>query len=117
MTLVQIRQVVAALALTGLVGIGLPMAAQADVLVSVPSPRISCGHTIKTGVWYQSFSGGPRRAVIQMLSYRKRVIVSKRVTATTTWRYFDYTPRCARHYYVRYRTPGGTSTFRVYVKP
>lgn len=79
--------------------------ASADVLIHAPDSHISCGGHIKTGVWYQSFSGGPRGATIQILSAHKLVLWSKHVRATTTWRYWYYHPRCGRTYYVRYLSP------------
>ena len=92
--------------------------ASADVLVNSPDPHIGCGESIKTGVWYQSFSGGPRGATIQILSARKFVLWSKRVRATTTWRYWYYHPRCGRTYYVRYSGGRGPPyTARVRVSP
>jgi WD40 repeat protein len=48
--------------------------ASADVLVHAPDSHISCGGHIKTGVWYQSFSGGPRDATIQILVGGRTVI-------------------------------------------
>jgi hypothetical protein len=93
-----------------------PAAAHADVLVEYPGTSVACGDQIKLGVWYQAYSGGSRAATIQVLSARKRVLTSKNVRAAATWRYWYYTPRCGRHYYVRYRTGGGTSTFRVWVQ-
>lgn len=91
--------------------------AAADVLVENPDSHLSCGGRIKTGVWYQTFSGGPRTATIQILSVRKLVLSSRHARATTTWRYWYYHPRCGRTYYVRYLTPGAPPyTVRVRVQ-
>jgi hypothetical protein len=34
--------------------------AKADVLINYVSPSVHVGQSIEVGVWYQSFSGGPR---------------------------------------------------------
>jgi hypothetical protein len=97
--------------------LGMAALAGADVLVSTPDPHIGCGQRIQTGVWYQSFSGGPRNATIHILS-AKRVLWSRHVRATTTWRYWRYHPRCGRTYYVRYSGPWGPPySARVRVAP
>jgi hypothetical protein len=95
-------------------------AADADVLVNVPNTRLPCGGDIRTGVWYQSFSGGPHGATIQILFARKLVLWTKHVRATTTWRFWNYHPRCGRTYYARYSGPGWGAkpyTVRVRVAP
>jgi hypothetical protein len=89
--------------------------ARADVLVEHPGTSVACGDSIKLGVWYQSYSGGPRNATIEVLSARKLVLMRKHVTAATTWRYWYYTPRCGRHYYVRYTVPAGRETYRIWI--
>src|SRR4051812_40288262 len=91
-------------------------AARADVLVSYPDSRIACGDDITTGVWYQAFSGGPRWAHIYIESAHKYVLAHKKVRATTRWRYWDYTPRCGRTYWVRYVVPSGAITAKVRVR-
>lgn len=35
--------------------------ASADVLISQPESRVCVGRPFTVGVWYQSYSGGPRR--------------------------------------------------------
>ena len=90
--------------------------ARADVLVSYPGSSVRCGDPIRLGVWYQSYSGGPRNATLEVLSVRKLVLSKKRVTATSTWRYWNYAARCGHHYYVRYTVPKGVQTFRVWVQ-
>lgn len=94
----------------------LPAVARADVLVSYPKARISCGEDITVGVWYQAYSGGPRWARIYIESAHKYVLAHKTVHATTSWRYWQYTPRCGRTYYVRYVVPSGTITAKVRVR-
>jgi hypothetical protein len=89
--------------------------ARADVLVNAPDPVIDCGEDIKTGVWYQSYSGGPRWATIAIKSIRGYTLWRKRVHATTTWRFWYYTPRCGRRYRVAYTTSGGSVSFKVRV--
>ena len=90
--------------------------ALADVLVNAPPSSIACGQSIKTGVWYQSFSGGPRTAKIQIKSLAGKVLKSRTVVATTTWKYFHDKLPCGRTYRVHYVVPGGTSNFIVKVR-
>ena len=90
--------------------------ARADVLVEYPGTSVACGDPIKLGVWYQSYSGGPRGATIDVLSARKLVLFHKRVVASTTWRHWHYTPGCGRHYFVRYTVPAGRQTYRIWVQ-
>lgn len=90
-------------------------AADADVLVHGGPKVISCGQNVKTGVWYQSYSGGPRGAVVTIKSINGNVLRRLRVRATTTWRYFFYTPRCGRRYRVTYTIPGGRLDYTVRV--
>ena len=90
--------------------------ALADVLVNAPPSSIPCGQSIKTGVWYQSFSGGPRTAKIQIKSLAGTVLKSRAVIATTTWKYFHDKLPCGRTYRVHYVVPGGTSNFTVKVR-
>jgi hypothetical protein len=51
-----------------------------------------------------------------VLSARGVVLSRRRVTATGQWRRWHYTPRCGRHYHVRYTTFAGTETFNVWVQ-
>jgi hypothetical protein len=94
--------------------LGAAPAAQADVLVSAVPDHLACGKEIKVGVWYQSYSGGPRKARITIRSRGHRV-VHKRVRATTTWKYWRYDANCGQRYTVVYRVPGGTVRFPVAV--
>lgn len=89
--------------------------ARADVLVSPPSSNIKLGQSITSGVWYQSYSGGPRWARISVLTRDRTVLWSRRVMATGSWKYYRYRPRRTGVYILRYRTPGGVTSFRVRV--
>ena len=94
-----------------------PAAARADVLVSRPAPSIACGSSIRTGVWYRDFpTQGRRGAAIAIQSSSGATLWRRNVTATGSWRYFRYVPRCGRHYRVHYETTAGTTTFRVSVR-
>jgi hypothetical protein len=94
-----------------------PGAASAAVLVNaIEPPTIACGAAIRTGVWYQSFSGGPRWARISVQDSHGRTVWHKSVTAGSSWRYFSYTPACGARYTVVYDTAGGTSRFGVRVR-
>ena len=96
--------------------VAVPAPASAEVLWNVPDSPISLGQRIKTGVMYDSLTGGSRRALIQILSYRKRLIASRRVRAIARrWNFYYYRPGHRRTYYVRYRVATGTFTYRVRV--
>lgn len=94
----------------------LPAAARADVLVNAPSPHITLGQSIESGVWYQSYSGGLRWAKIAILTSTKQVVWSRRVTASASgWHYYHYRPSRTGTYTLRYTTANGTSSFKVRV--
>lgn len=93
-----------------------PAAASADVLVSAPPPSIACGDHIEPGVWYQAYSGGPRWARVSIKTVSGATVASRRVRATTAWRYWSYTPRCGRKYTLRYETSDGNVEFSVRVR-
>ena len=89
-----------------------PTLAAADVLVNAIEPStVSCGQSVKLGLWYQRFSGGPAWARIYVENSRGAVVWHKNVTATTTWRFWPYRGRCGASYTAVYKTPGGTSRF------
>src|ERR1035437_8615670 len=51
------------LVLAMLAMIAVPAGVDADVLVNaIEPPTVACGKTVMPGIWYQSFSGGPRWA-------------------------------------------------------
>jgi hypothetical protein len=98
--------------LVAVVALVIAGAARADVLVNAIEPStVSCGAAVKLGVWYQSFSAGPRWATIDVENSHGAVVWHKRVTATTTWHYWRYFGHCGVHYTAVYRTAGGTSRF------
>lgn len=86
----------------------------ADVLVNYVPPHVR--RCMKVGVWYQSFSGGPRWAVIKIFrGSAHRAFWSKHTTATAShWKYWSVCPR-AGHYVVRYKTAKGNATFHTRV--
>jgi hypothetical protein len=99
------------------VALAAPAVAAARVLVHSPQPVIRCGKPIRTGVWYQSFSGGSRKATIRISTSAGTTVYSKRLQATATrWRYFLYRPRCGRRYVVTYTTADGPTRFTVRVR-
>jgi hypothetical protein len=101
------------LALLAVMGLALfPSTAAADVLVNAIYPEtVSCGQSVELGVWYQSFSGGPTWARMDVVNSRGVTVWSKDVTATTTWRFWHYRGLCGTRYTAVYATPGGTSRF------
>lgn len=89
-----------------------PAVAAGDVLVNaIEPPTVGCGKPVKLGVWYQSFSGGPRWAHVTIKNARGKVVWRRNVVATTTWRYWHYTGRCGRRYVAVYQTARGTVRF------
>jgi hypothetical protein len=78
----QTRALTVAVAST--LAVALP-ASVADADVLIDTSHLS-GPCIVLGVWYQSFSGGPR--TITATVYRGQARVARRqLTATTTWRF------------------------------
>ena len=95
----------------------IPASATGDVLVNAIEPTsISCGKSVTLGVWYQSFSGGPRWVHITIKYRLGAVVWHRNATATKTWRYWHYTGKCGRRYVVLYTTAGGTARFAFRVK-
>ena len=87
------RRLAVLLASTGLLLTGAVVSAapaSADVLISGPSPdRVCVGANIKVGVWYQSYSGGPRSYRVSV--YRpdgKRVFHAHGKAPSKNWRYW-----------------------------
>jgi hypothetical protein len=90
--------------------------ARADVLVNAPPPSVSCRSGIKVGVWYQSYSGGPRWARITIRSASGKAVWRRSVTATSRWRYFRFRGTCGRRYSVVYDTSDGRTRFTVRIR-
>lgn len=93
-----------------------PATASADVLVSGIGSKVACGRAVKPGVWYQSFSGGPRWARIAIKNHRGKVVWRRHVKATTHWRYWRFKGRCGSRYVLVYTVPGGSSRYRFRVR-
>ena len=91
--------------------------AGADVLVNAPPRSVSCSGGIKVGVWYQSFSGGPRWARITIRTATGRTVWRRSVSATSSWRYWRFHGACGRRYTVVYVTHGGHTRFNVRIRP
>ena len=95
-----------------LVLLAFPVAATADVLVNaIEPPAVACGRSVTPGVWYQSFSGGPRWAHMTIKNSKGAVVWHRNVTATTSWRYWRFRGACGARYELIYTTAGGTSRF------
>jgi hypothetical protein len=108
------RGIVVGLLVTAL-ALGLAPSAHADVLVNAPKARVCVNHgAIRTGVWYQTATGGPRWFHIRI--YRKAtgaLVFSRNGKATTTWKYFRYVPKRVGLFRIRYVVPGSTPAFLV----
>lgn len=91
-------------------------AARADVLIRDPGTRICLTRSIKVGVWYQSYSGGPRTFRIKILDPRGNTVFRKSGRATTTWRYWRYRPTRLGVYKVVYSGKGWRAPYNVRVR-
>ena len=92
--------------------LALPAAALADVLVSAPPTRICLGTgSIKVGVWYQTYSGGPRWFRVSIFDARGARVLYWRGNAIARWRYKAYRPVRVGLYRTVYQTPGGATRF------
>jgi hypothetical protein len=85
------RQLIVVLVTTAIVLVW-ASAASADVFVHTPKSRAFCTDRIRVGVWYQSYSAGPRAYSISVYNPSSRRIVYRRGLASTTWRYFSFRP-------------------------
>jgi len=90
--------------------------ARADVLVNKPRGRVCVGEAIKTGVWYQAYSGGPRWFEVRILNPRDRVVFSARGRATKQWRYSKFYPQRTGVFRTVYRVPGWQARFETRVR-
>jgi hypothetical protein len=91
--------------------------ARADVLVNSPKPVIHCGKPIRLGVWYRDFpTKGHREVTVDVRSARGTLVFHRRLQAPSAWKFWNYEPRCGRHYRVRYTTSDGPIDFRVWVR-
>jgi hypothetical protein len=90
--------------------------ASADVLVNAIEPTtLRCGEPVHIGIWYQSFSGGPRWARIALRTGSGRMVWARSATARTSWRYWYVYTLCGQHYVLTYTTHSGTTRFPFYV--
>jgi hypothetical protein len=63
--------------------------ASADVLLSPPQRQICAGKPIKVGVWYQSYSGGPRAYRIDVYNPNgHRIFHVKGKARSARWQYW-----------------------------
>lgn len=90
----------------------LPAASSAEVLVSGIYPKVvRCHHAVKPGIWYQSFSGGPRWARITIRNRRGKVVWRRRAKATNSWRYWRFRGACGSRYVLTYATAAGLDRY------
>lgn len=91
--------------------------AKSDVLVNAIEPvPVKCGSAVKLGVWYQSFTGGPSWANIEIENANAKVIWKRHANATATWHYWRYYPHCGASYTAVYKTANGTELFPFIVR-
>jgi hypothetical protein len=88
--------------------------ARGDVLISDPGSSVTCcSKAIRLGVWYQSYSGGPKSYRVVVENPKGVVVFSRSGTASTTWLYFNYVPPSQGTYTVVYYANGTHSAYRV----
>jgi hypothetical protein len=105
------------LVLAMLAMIAVPAVVDADVLVNaIEPPTVACGKTVMPGIWYQSFSGGPRWAHMTIKKSHGAVAWRKNATATSNWRYWRFRGTCGASYVLIYETAGGTARFPFHVR-
>lgn len=90
----MIRRTIVVSAVVAVLGAVLAPSASADVLVSPPPGKKCVGKKLRVGVWYQSYSGGPRGVRIRVVGPGGRTVLKKNVRATPKWR--DWTVRLKR---------------------
>jgi hypothetical protein len=97
--------------------LALAATSEADVLVNAIEPStVACGKAVKPGIWYQSFSGGPRWARMKIKNNHGVVVWRKHAIATTTWHFWPFRGRCGSSYVLIYKTPEGTARFRFHIR-
>jgi hypothetical protein len=89
--------------------VGLVTPASADVLVSAPRREVCRWQGFKVGVWYQSYSGGPRGYRISVYGPAGHRVFYRSGTATTTWRSWRLAPLRVGTYRTVYRPAVGAS--------
>jgi hypothetical protein len=99
----------AAVVLASLGAGALAALAKADVLVHSQPPRLCLGKPMQVGVWYQSYSGGPRWFQIEIYDPERQLVLFRRGIAATSWKYWTYVLRHAGTYRTLYTVPGGRS--------
>lgn len=110
-----VRTIVAAVTILAVGAI--PAGAFGDVLVNaIEPPTVPRGAAVMPGVWYQSFSGGPRWAHMTIKNGRGGVVWRRNANATTSWRYWRFRGTCGSSYRLIYQTAGGTVRFRFQVR-
>jgi hypothetical protein len=102
------RTLIAAVASAIAILLSSASSAYADVLVD--TSHLSGLPCILLGVWYQSYSGGPHTSTATV--YRGSVrIAERRLTATTTWRFYSLACPRPGSYRVRIRGAGWHISF------
>lgn len=83
------------------VALALPSAASADVLYQAPKRQICLegAAKIRVGIWYQTYSGGPRWFKIR-IRHRGERVYTKNGRATTTWRFYGLNPPAASNWWL-----------------
>jgi len=88
-------------------------AATADVLVNTPRTRVCHHGSLKVGVWYQSFSGGPRQFRINVYGPSGRRVFHQQGRASARhWRFWRIRARRLGRYRTVYRGSTGNRPWR-----
>ena len=103
----SVRRFYAVVAATAAVSALLSGQAEADVLVESVPARVCLGKSFTVGVWYQSYSGGPRDFSIEIYDPRRRLVLYRKGLASSArWKVWRCWPNQPGHFGVVYSGRG-----------
>jgi hypothetical protein len=99
--------------LAGVMALTFAGAAKADVLINYDGGKIHLGQFLKLGVWYQSFSGGPRNywEGVWSVPQRKWIFQHYGKAPSGGWQYWYVKPSKRGEYHTVYVADGNRVTF------
>jgi hypothetical protein len=106
-------KIAGAIVLAGAMALTSAGAAKADVLVNYDAGTIHFGHSLKLGVWYQSFSGGPRSywEGVWSVPQRKWIFQHYGNASSGSWQFWYVKPSERGEYLTVYVVDGQHVTF------
>jgi hypothetical protein len=113
-----VTKIAGAIILTGAIALTSAGAARADVLVNYDGGTIHLGQSLQVGVWYQSFSGGPRKywEGVWSVPQRKWIFQHYGTASSNGWQYWYVKPSKRGEYHTVYVADGVRVTFYTKVK-